>query len=362
MERSERTRGRLTEYARAYPSLEIVDLFKYVYQSAFGCEHLVSSQQDIAEKLCLESSVRVGNESPREVEQLDGPFRRVPLSYLDRGLTPETLGRIFSLSAKAPRGGEEALLSKLACVREITREGAFPFSPAEFEGALSLWQAEGFPAIRHSDSFREAYHPSYRVIADDYARILPLLCEIDKRMRTGRVILAVEGGSASGKTTLARALQEIYDCNVFHMDEFFLRPEQRTAERLSEVGGNLDRERFLSEVLLPLSRGETVRYRLFDCSTMTLGAPVTVTPTRLTVVEGAYSMHPELAPYYDLSLFLKIDSICQRKRIEKRNSAPLAERFFGEWIPMENRYFSQMKIQEHCDLTITIDFEEDEIE
>ena len=45
------------------------------------------------------------------------------------------------------------------------------------------------------------------------------------------VIVAIDGKCTSGKTTLASKLAEIYDCNVFHMDDFFLRPEQRTPER-----------------------------------------------------------------------------------------------------------------------------------
>ena len=58
------------------------------------------------------------------------------------------------------------------------------------------------------------------------------------------VIVAIDGKCTSGKTTLASKLTEIYDCNVFHMDDFFLRPEQRTPERFVEVGGNGDRRKF----------------------------------------------------------------------------------------------------------------------
>ena len=65
------------------------------------------------------------------------------------------------------------------------------------------------------------------------------------------VIVAIDGKCTSGKTTLASKLAEIYDCNVFHMDDFFLRPEQRTPERFAEVGGNVDYERFQEEVLHP---------------------------------------------------------------------------------------------------------------
>ena len=42
------------------------------------------------------------------------------------------------------------------------------------------------------------------------------------------ILVAIDGKCTSGKTTLASKLAELYDCNVFHMDDFFLRPEQRT--------------------------------------------------------------------------------------------------------------------------------------
>ena len=57
------------------------------------------------------------------------------------------------------------------------------------------------------------------------------------------VILAIDGRCASGKTTLAAKIQEKTRCGVIHMDDFFLRPEQRTKERLSQAGGNIYWER-----------------------------------------------------------------------------------------------------------------------
>ena len=54
--------------------------------------------------------------------------------------------------------------------------------------------------------------------------------ELERLMANGRAIVAIEGGSASGKTTLASVLENKYKCTVFHMDDFFLRPEQRNKE------------------------------------------------------------------------------------------------------------------------------------
>ena len=155
------------------------------------------------------------------------------------------------------------------------------------------------------------------------------------------VIVAIDGKCTSGKTTLASKLAELYDCNVFHMDDFFLRPEQRTPERFAEVGGNVDYERFLEEVLLPLKSSKTFSYRPFDCSTFTLSDPVIVTPKRLNIIEGTYSHHPYFGNPYDLKILLTIDEKTQRRRILDRPEF-LHKRFFEEWIPMENRYFDAL--------------------
>ena len=165
------------------------------------------------------------------------------------------------------------------------------------------------------------------------------------------VIVAIDGKCTSGKTTLASKLAEIYDCNLFHMDDFFLRPEQRTPERFTEVGGNVDYERFQEEVLLPLKSGKAFSYRPFDCSTFTLAVPVSVTPKKLNIIEGTYSHHPYFGTPYDLKILLTVDEETQRKRILQRPTF-LHKRFFEEWIPMENRYFNVLLISDRMDIIL----------
>ena len=165
------------------------------------------------------------------------------------------------------------------------------------------------------------------------------------------VVVAIDGPCTSGKTTLASKLAKIYDCNVFHMDDFFLRPEQRTAERFAEVGGNVDYERFMAEVLIPLKAGKSFSYRPFDCSTFTLTQSVTVVPKKLTIIEGSYSHHPYFDDPYDLKIFLTVTTEIQRQRISVRPSF-LHKRFFDEWIPMEQRYFDGYAITSKSDLVI----------
>lgn len=189
---------------------------------------------------------------------------------------------------------------------------------------------------------------------DSYAKFQPIFEKIDGMMNDKKLIIAVDGGSGSGKTTLSRLLEEIYSCTVFHTDDFFLCPEQRTPERFSETGGNIDRERFEEEILIPLSRNETIAFRKFDCSTMSLLPAEQINPEKLIIIEGVYSMHPAFSDYYDFSVFLDISPELQKERISKRNTPQKAERFFSEWIPLENRYFAEMNVKQRCDISFEV--------
>ena len=352
--RREKTRERLIRHYTTYSKLQIEDIFKYIFQSAFGCEHLVSS-----ESAALDYIKHEYESSPKAdmsvIDRLDGTYSRVHLSYLNEGLRAETLARLFCLSAKKEPDAKALLEQGLEVARQLIADGELPFACEAFDTVLGEWRSQGYPAVHHSEAFQAAYRPAYRVIDNRYADFLQVFSKIDRLLSGGSAIVTIEGGSASGKTTLAGILQQVYDCNVFHMDDFFLRPEQRTPERFAEVGGNVDRERFLDEVVQPLKRNEAVRYRRFDCSNQALGEPIAVMPKKLTVVEGVYSMHPAFAEYYDLSVFLDIDPEHQRKRILKRNTPQLAKRFFEEWIPLENWYFSQTQVKSRCSEAVMIE-------
>lgn len=65
-----------------------------------------------------------------------------------------------------------------------------------------------------------------------------ILREIEELIQEKKhLLIAIDGRCASGKTTLAAYLQKAFRCNVIHMDHFFLRPEQRTSERMNQLGG-----------------------------------------------------------------------------------------------------------------------------
>ena len=169
------------------------------------------------------------------------------------------------------------------------------------------------------------------------------------------LLIALDGRCAAGKTTLANRLAEQYGWGVIHLDDFFLQPAQRTSQRLAEPGGNLDRERLISEVLLPLTRHRPGVYRVFDCRTMGCAAvPRPLPAAPVVLLEGSYACHPDLRPLCGLHVFLTVDPGEQLRRLTARNPARLQD-FRTRWIPMEEQYFRYFHIPETCDLTLVSD-------
>ncbi len=173
----------------------------------------------------------------------------------------------------------------------------------------------------------------------------------DLLSKSGRVIVAIDGCCASGKTTLAKFLQSEFDANVFSVDDFFLRPSQKTKERLLEVGGNFDYERFKKEVIDPLKRGDVFCYQPYNCKTEELSNKIKVESKRVNIVEGSYSLHPYLGKYYDIAVFMEVSTEIQRERILKRDVC-LHQNFFNQWIPKEQAYFEKFGIKEICQIQI----------
>lgn len=175
-------------------------------------------------------------------------------------------------------------------------------------------------------------------------------CIRELEKKKAQVLVAIDGRCASGKTTFSALLRQRLSCEVIHMDDFFLRGEQRTKERLSMPGGNVDAERFLEEVMKPLLAGEDVSYRPYDCHADILKEPVFLRRTKLVIIEGAYSCRPDLWEFYDLHVFLTVDLETQKKRVVARNGAEAAKRFAERWIPLEERYIQAYGIRERCEL------------
>lgn len=168
-----------------------------------------------------------------------------------------------------------------------------------------------------------------------------------------KVIIAIDGPSSSGKTTLGNLLKDKYEALLFHTDDYFLHPTLKTKERLAESGGNLDYERLQKEVFDNLT-SEYIQSNHFNCSTNILEMRAPLKNNRVIIVEGAYSMHNKLFHNYTFTVFLQVSKEEQLKRILNRNGEKMLKRFISEWIPLENSYFERENLLAKCDIVLSI--------
>jgi len=343
----------LREHAYRYPLMEPTDAVKLVYQHVMGPGHMVPDPQTSLARLKAELEETPSDFVPL-TEDLGGTLVRLNLAAMEAaGLTAEGVNRLFVETANEVRGSRETLLEGLNELRKVCAEGVFAFDSDALEVYLKDYAAKDYPAVSHSEAYRAAYEPAYRVVSKHCLKYLMLIETMEYLLeREEKVCVAIDGRAASGKSTLGDMLQRMFGANLFHMDDYFLRKEQRTAQRLAEPGGNVDYERFKEEVLQGIRSGRPFAYRPFDCSVMEVGAPVDVLPNPVTIVEGSYSLHPALADGYDLKVFLDISPETQSDRILMRNGESMHRRFVETWIPLEEKYFDTLNIREKCDFVI----------
>ena len=345
------TRPLLLDLYARYPKARLSDYVKLLYQSEFGCGHF--APDDAEGYALLLQELETARPGQHLMEKVGGGYWRVYLRNAEeQGAAPETLYAMFRETARNGHGSRERFRAKLRELEALCKEGLLPFSPGIFQLYWLNYEAAGLPAVHHSQQYRHAYLPSYRVIAENFARFFELFLRIDRILRRTEspLLVAIDGPCAAGKTTPAAQLAACYECSVFHTDDFYLRPEQKTPQRFAQAGGNMDRERLATEVLDPLRRRETVLYRPYSCKTQTVSNGSSVSFRRLNIIEGSYSLHPDLRKYYDLKVVLDIAPEHQWNRLKRRESQKSLEQFRDRWIPLEQQYAKDTKLMDCADL------------
>ena len=154
------------------------------------------------------------------------------------------------------------------------------------------------------------------------------------------VIAAIDGRCGSGKTSLARLAAERLSCPVVHTDDFYLPFDRRAPDWRSVPCANMDLARLEREVLAPFSAGELTTYRPYRCMEGRFGPETALPAGGLLLVEGSYSLHPALAGYYALRIFLTCAPDEQERRLREREGARFSA-FADTWIPLEEAYYRQ---------------------
>lgn len=346
----------LLKQYQVYPKMQIEDMVKLIYQNEFAGGHLITDETDSLTRLQEEyRTITKPKKTPDNgaFEDIGNGLCRLHLNALPCGMNLSTINRFFISTSLTVCGCMNCFKRKLALFSTCCNNRELPYDTSELKSFIYNYQKAGFLPISHSAVYRDTYSPAYRIVRKEYRDFIEVFQKIDLLLESkSMVTIAIDGNSCAGKTTLASLIGSVYDCNIFHMDHYFLRSELRTKDRMEEIGGNIDYMRFSQEIITGLLSGRRFQYKKYDCKRDMMGPPISILPKKLNIIEGSYSMHPMLSGCYDFKVFLEVDKNEQHRRILKRNS-DLQNKFFNEWIPMENRYISGMNIKEKSDIIIT---------
>jgi uridine kinase len=144
--------------------------------------------------------------------------------------------------------------------------------------------------------------------------------------RDGFALVSIDGPGGSGKSTLAAEVAERLGpgrAAVVQGDDFYRPMAVEDRLLLSPQQGYdqyFDWQRLRDQVLVPLASGSAGQYQRYDWLTGELAAGEVhqVSRSVAVIVEGVYTARPELAGFYDLTIWVDAPrGVCMRRLAER---------------------------------------------
>lgn len=165
-------RSILLAHVSRYPAMEPTDAVKLLYQNEFGGGHLIRDGAQCLGYLRSEYARTPQHADTPLAEDIGNGMVRIHLSRLDAHSYPvDQLGADFIRSAQDQTGALSSFLSKLELLQQMAKEDLLPFSSDALDGYLADYEKAGYPMVSHSEAYRRAYSPAYRVIRREYLSI-----------------------------------------------------------------------------------------------------------------------------------------------------------------------------------------------
>lgn len=160
----------LQEQMRLHPAMQPLDVLKLCYQAVHGAEHLLTDLDRARAYFDREyASVAADAAVPLAEDISDGITRINIAGWKAADLPADWLFRMFVHTASAPSADAAPMAAVLAEAAALC--GHLP----GWDETLSAWRDAGMPAVHHSDAYRAAERPAYRIVRREYRVLLPTL-------------------------------------------------------------------------------------------------------------------------------------------------------------------------------------------
>lgn len=158
---------------------------------------------------------------------------------------------------------------------------------------------------------------------------------------TGTFLIGIDGHGGAGKSTFGRHLARVLGgCPTVHTDDF------------ADDGGPLNAQRFLRDVLEPLTGGRDAAFRCWDWGTGSMAeAETTIAAGGPVIVEGVSSTRLRYAHFYALRIFVCCPEPVRLARGLERDG-DTAWTNWQRWIREENGFFGWDRPWERAELIV----------
>ncbi len=172
------------------------------------------------------------------------------------------------------------------------------------------------------------------------AQIVTRIATLEPRLG-GCVLIAIDGRSCSGKTTLAHELYEALGATVVHLEYLYHGWD----------GLEAGIETAVAQVLEPMSRGENAVVPQWDWYSGGWGEPLPVSVPAVLIVEGVGAGSASVRTYASLTIWLELPEADRRARAQVRDWETFAEHW-DDWAAQEDQLFARERLPDHADLVL----------
>ena len=158
------------------------------------------------------------------------------------------------------------------------------------------------------------------------------------------VLVAIDGRGGAGKTALAEWLESrLAKAAVVHIDDF---------GHPGAVLDDWDWDRLRTQVLEPVTAGESTRFQINDWSGDRGEEWVELEAGGLVIVEGVSVLRSELGEPWHMTVWVESPFEIRLARGVERDGESMRDMWLNFWMPEENRYIEAQKPQERVDYVV----------
>ncbi|MDV2980636.1 UNVERIFIED_CONTAM: aminodeoxychorismate synthase component I [Actinomycetes bacterium ARC8] len=164
-------------------------------------------------------------------------------------------------------------------------------------------------------------------------------------MSPAPVIIAIDGRSGAGKTTLAvelaARLRAHHKVSLFHLEDIY--------PGWNGLAAGI--ERYVSTVLAPLSRGEAASWVCWDWENHDDGEPRVTLPAEIVIVEGVGAAAAAARPLLSAVIWAEAPDDVRRTRALDRDGETY-EPFWDQWAAQEEEWLAADKVPLDADVRV----------